>query len=146
MAIFGPYIGVGIQTGSKQDIYLNFFGWNKVGEAEFEVVEDYRLFFKGEVKVSGNVRGFSADLTLTDRNPTSTKGPSRIEMEGMPAINGSYSVTGNKLVISASSPYNQTVTIDRGGPNWPETYTYLLLTGKQHYEVQLRPSVSTKSA
>jgi hypothetical protein len=140
MAIFGSYIGMGIQTGSKQDIYLNFFGWHKVGQTEFEVVEDYRLFFKGEAKVLGNVREFSADLTLIDKNPTSTKGPSQIEIEGMPPINGSYSVTGNKLVISASSPYDQTVTIDRGDPNWPETYTYLLLTGKQHYEVQLRPS------
>jgi hypothetical protein len=62
----------------------------------------------------------------------------------MAPINGSYSVAGSQLVIKASIPYNQTVTMERGGSNWPETYTDLLLTGKQHGQVQLRPSASEK--
>src|ERR1700693_2724918 len=140
MATFGPFIGVEIQKNSKEDIYLNFLGWNKVGQAEFTVVEDYHISFSGEANVLGNVRKFSADLTLTDNNASSTKGSARIEIGGMTPINGSYSVEGSKLVITASTPYNQTVAIERGDPNWPETYTYLLLTGKQHHELQLRPS------
>jgi hypothetical protein len=145
MATFRPFIGVTIKTGSTEDIYLHFFGWNKVGQAQFTVVEDYRLSFKGEASVLGNVLKFSAELTLTDQNTTSTKGSAEIAIDGKTQINGSYSVDGSKLTITASSPNNQTVIIERGGSNWPETYTHLLLTGKQHNEAQLRPPESVKA-
>jgi hypothetical protein len=84
MTTLGPYIGVGIQTGSKEDIYLNFFGWHNFGQGEFAIVEDYRLFFKGKAVVFKKVWAVSVDLTLIDKNASSTNGPSRIEIGGWP--------------------------------------------------------------
>ena len=99
MAIFSHCIGVGIQKGSKEELYLNFVIWNKVGQGELTLVEDYRLVFEGDAVQVGKV---SVDLTLTVMNAGSTNGTARIAIGGMPPINASYSVAGSKLVFIAS--------------------------------------------
>jgi hypothetical protein len=140
MATFRPYVGLGTKTGSQDKIFYKWGLWLDTGKSgHFSTFEDYDLYF-GEP-------GTGVRLSLSDRDRTSVSGPCHIDIKGLPGMaapisaSARYSVAGSKLAITASIPENQTVTIERGGPEGPETYTYLLLTGKYHFEAQLRPHV-----
>jgi hypothetical protein len=140
MAALPPYVGVGTQTGSKENIWVQFGPFLNVGSGSVTAFSDYFLSFAGQIDTPIFKGNLDLSLTLTAQDSNSPAGPCQLVINGTVFPSANYSVSGRQLFVSAQLPdgVQQTISIQQGGTNGRETY--LGLSGKYNHEIHLAPS------
>ena len=141
MATFSPYVGIGTQTGSKQNIWANIVFFVHVGSGSFTAFSDYSLSFAGEIKTPVYKGDLNLSLSIIEQNPNSVNGPCEIVINGITSTSATYAVTRGQLIVTADFPggIRQKVNMQQGGNGGRETH--LDLSGDKHeYKVHLTPS------
>lgn len=103
---FGPHVG-------NLRIYLGIFS---VGSGNFGVFDDFSAAFAGAYEVFGQSGKLALAIRLTDAKPQSTSGPCEITLNGAADKGATYTVSGNKLILTTKlNPTPVNVYISQGG-------------------------------
>jgi len=96
MSTLEPYFGP--HAGSLK-IYVGVF---QVGSGSFTAFSDFQAQFAGTYNAFGQSGSFAIVISLTDRNPASTSGPSQVTLNGKTDTGAKYQADGQKLTVTTT--------------------------------------------